>query len=127
MQNSKIITLVVVALGLITTILFVGHYSTNCLRLVWIPYAILFGLIMKAEGENGSNAAKMSVLITASFVCIISGIAYYETSYGTSRSSTEALIFLILPIQSIVIIPIMYVEIKRRLAFLNRQDAVEEE
>jgi hypothetical protein len=112
MKTLTTITAAVIALGLLTTILFAGHYSTNCLQLVWVPYVILFALMLIVEAKSSTAPSKIAVLITASLISIMSAQAYYEVSYSTSHKSTEALAFFIVPLFSIVLIPIIYLATK---------------
>jgi hypothetical protein len=112
MKTLTTITAAVIALGLLTTILFVGHYSTNCLQLVWVPYVILFALMLIVEAKSSAAPSKIAVLITACLISIMSAQAYYEVSYSTSHKSTEALAFFIVPLFSIVLIPIIYLATK---------------
>jgi hypothetical protein len=112
MKNVRQITFAAIAAGLLTSIAIVNNYSSNCLQFIWIPYVILFVVTYVMVIRNASAASNVAILITTCIISALSALAYGEVSFGTSHSSTEGLIFFILPIFSIGLIPIIYLASK---------------
>ena len=118
MKNVTTITWTIIVLGLFTNISIVGFDSAAAALLVLLPSVILSLLTLFVKDRGNSPTSKIANLITTSVFSVVSALAYYEASGGNAHSSTDALIFLVLPIKSIVLIPVLYFVSKLILRFM---------
>lgn len=106
MKIFKIITLTIIALGLISTIFFVNHNGGKGVFFVILPYIFLLTIMYVIKART-TAASHIALSIAATFICIITALAYYEAAFKPG-SSTDGLIFLVLPIFSLSLISIIY-------------------
>lgn len=108
MKILTAITFALAILGLFTSISIVSDYTNSPLGLVCFPYGLLIALLLYVNIANKSKSSKVSLFISACLNVLMSIPAYWGVVYGTSHSSTEALIFLVVPIYGVGLILIVY-------------------
>jgi cytochrome c biogenesis factor len=116
LKNIGILTVIVgalVTLGLLASttsafgslkdlIVTVGFY-------VWVllPFVILLVLNLYAHRKALSSASRVAILLTSVLV-VVSSVLVYWTSIFNSDSSTSALVFVFIPLLSLVAIGVGY-------------------
>ncbi|TDH24604.1 hypothetical protein EXU57_14790 [Segetibacter sp. 3557_3] len=112
MKYLTIANTVVIAAGLLTSISIVRHYSSNGLVFTGVPYAVLFALACRATFHRPSFVRNIAALITSTAISVFSFFPYYDVSYGDGHSSTEGIIFGLIPLVSVTLIPVLYLLIQ---------------
>jgi hypothetical protein len=76
---------------------------------VWVllPFIILIVLTLYIHRKALSPASRVAILLT-SILVVVSSVAVYWTSIFNSASSTSALVFVFMPIYSLVAIGVAY-------------------
>jgi hypothetical protein len=72
-----------------------------------LPYLIIWWIVYKTYGINGSKASRIAIFIITLLTTIIALAVSLESIFGKS-SSTSGLVFLIIPFISLLIIVIVY-------------------
>lgn len=119
MNNSKsigIITAVVGALAtlgmLASTTTAVGSPKDLLITLgfyVWVllPFVLLLVLTLYIHRKASSPASRAAILLTSILVVVSSVLAYWSSIFN-SESSTSALVFIFIPLYSLIAIGVCY-------------------
>jgi hypothetical protein len=102
MKIFKILTFVVITLGLIATNYILTYSGAGGALYVLSPYFIMACITALIQYKTTDAAANISLFIAACFVCALKATAYYQAVFHPA-SSTDGLIFLTMPLFSIAI------------------------
>ena len=119
MKNLRNIGIVTVILGalitlgiMVSTTSSVSSLSDLLITLgfyVWVvlPFIVLILLNYYIHRKNLSSASRVAIFLTSIFV-VVSSVLIYWASIFKSESSTSALVFVFIPIYTLVTIAVLY-------------------
>lgn len=119
MKNLKIIGIVINILGSLATIGIMASTTagsdgasdvlTTLGFYVWVilPFAVLLALTFFIYRKQYSDAASTAIVFT-SILVVASSVMLYWNSIFNSASSTSALVFVVVPLYSLVAIAVLY-------------------
>lgn len=119
MNNLKSIGIVTVIAGALATFVImasttsaVGSLKDLLVTLgfyVWalLPFAILLALTLYIHRGASSPASRVAILLTSILVAVSSVLIYWNSIFN-SESSTSALVFVFIPVYSLVAIGVGY-------------------
>lgn len=74
-----------------------------------MPYFLMLALLPAYINKQQHPASHIGYLLTVTIVCILSNSTFYEVASNPGASSTSGLVYLIAPVYSIFLLPIIYV------------------
>jgi hypothetical protein len=119
MKNLRNIGIVIIILGALVTVGIMISTTSPVAGLsdllftlgfyVWVvlPFIILILLTFYIHRKNFSSASRVAILLT-SILVVVSSVLIYSASIFNAESSTSALVFVFIPLYSLVGIAVTY-------------------
>jgi hypothetical protein len=101
----QLATFIVLVLGLITTNIF--FTPSPAAGFVLLPYVIMLGVAAYKNYKNPAAASHIALFIASFSICALKFSEYYKATYHPG-SSTAGLIFLVMPVFSVVLFAGIY-------------------
>src|SRR5687767_323119 len=129
MKNFRNVGIVTIILGALVTIGIMISTTSPVAGLsdlfvtlgfyVWavLPFMILLLLTTYIHRKNFSSASRLAILLT-SILVVVSSVLLYWASIFKSESSTSALVFIFIPLYSLVGIAVTYGLVRLALQFV---------
>ena len=129
MKNFRNVGIVTIILGALVTVGIMISTTSPVAGLsdllvtlgfyVWavLPFMILLLLTTYIHRKNFSSASRLAILLT-SILVVVSSVLLYWASIFKSESSTSALVFIFIPLYSLVGIAVTYGLVRLALQFV---------